>query len=372
MQKLFLMALMAVFFLAGCGNHLKDQKQAVSTNTHEKELVKLKNNNKVEIHNSVFKPKAVITSTPITVQSTTASISVSQIAGNVSKILFHIWRTADGPAAMKTFSSSNAANHFAVSLDTRSFKGQRGEYQIEAYSVDQKGKEILLAKSAVTFPQYVPFLMYHAIDEYKGEGLKILFVTPANFEKQMMYLKEHGYTPLTFEHFADINKVNKPIFITFDDGMKNNMNTLPIFTKVADDQFKPVATEFVIAGRIDSGPYSLSSADIKEMEGSGFFSIQSHTMTHSDLRSVTNYEQELNASKEKIEQLTGKPVMALAYPIGYFNDKVVEETKKYYKYAVTTKSGEFVENGQPNELYLIHRLFIKGTTTMVEFARLLP
>jgi hypothetical protein len=379
MHKLLTIALISVFFLAGCELKLtdadiqKNSKHAVSTsgNSQSKELVVSKSEKPIEKKQMAFQSEAVISTTPITFQSTTASISITNLKIRVSKVNYHIWRTADGSNTMKTFSSTYPTNHFAVLLDTRHFASQRGEYQIEAYSVDRNGKEELLAKSAVTFPQYVPILMYHAIDEYKGQGLPELFVSPANFEKQMQYLKDQGYTLLTFERFGDINKVNKPIFVTFDDGMKNNMNALRIFEKLADDKFRPAATEFVIAGRIDSGSYSLSSADIKEMVSSGIFSIQSHTMSHSDLRKVTNYEQELGVSKEKIEQVTGKPVIAIAYPIGYFNDKVVEETKKYYKFAVTTKSGQFIEKGLANELFLIHRIFIRSTTTIPEFAALI-
>lgn len=36
----------------------------------------------------------------------------------------------------------------------------------------------------------------------------------------MQYLKDNGYTMLTFERWNDINRVNKPIFITMDDGRK--------------------------------------------------------------------------------------------------------------------------------------------------------
>lgn len=376
MQKLLMIMFIFIFSLAGCGTGADlhtNTKHAVSAsgNTQSQVAAPLSSNQSVEKKEMVFQPKAVVASTPISLQSTSTTISLTNLKTRVSKVIYHIWRTADGVGTMKTFSTTNSTDYFSVLLDTRQFGAQRGEYQIEAYSADSNGKEELLAKSTATFQQKVPILMYHGVDDYKGQGLPILFVSPANFEKQMQYLKDNGYTLLTFERFGDINKVNKPILVTFDDGMKNNLNALQILEKLEDDKFKPAATEFIIAGRIDSGPYSLSSADIKEMAGSGIFSIQCHTMSHSDLRKVTNYEQELEASKEKIEQLTGKPVIALAYPIGYFNDKVVAETKKYYQYAVTTKTGIFIEKGQANEMYLMHRIFIKSTTTISQFAALI-
>ena len=80
--------------------------------------------------------------------------------------------------------------------------------------------------------QEVPILIYHSIDEFKGHGEKDLYVSPKNFEQQMIYLRDHGYTLLTFERWQDITKVNKPIFITVDDGYKNNLNIYLVFKQI--------------------------------------------------------------------------------------------------------------------------------------------
>ena len=52
--------------------------------------------------------------------------------------------------------------------------------------------------------QKVPILIYHSIDEFTGHGSKELYVTPKNFEKQMIYLRDHGYTLLTFDRWQDL------------------------------------------------------------------------------------------------------------------------------------------------------------------------
>ena len=61
---------------------------------------------------------------------------------------------------------------------------------------------------------------------------------------------------------SDINKVNKPIFVTFDDGMKNNMNAFHVLQKLKDDTFKPTATEYMIVDNVDVEG-SLSTSEIK-------------------------------------------------------------------------------------------------------------
>jgi len=217
--------------------------------------------------------------------------------------------------------------------------------------------------------QKVPILVYHSINEFPGHGLKGLYVTPENFEKQMIYLKNHGFTLLTFEHWKDRKKVNKPIFITFDDGYKNNLNAFSTFQKLQNQNFQPTATIFVIADFVGR-PNRLSAVELKELASSGFFSIQSHTATHPDLTKVTNYEYEIKASKEKIEQMTGKAVIALAYPFGKFNERVVTEVKKLYKFGLTDSPIIHPGMGDENKNYLLPRQYIYYSTTLEEIARI--
>lgn len=220
-----------------------------------------------------------------------------------------------------------------------------------------------------TAEQKVPILIYHSIDEFKGVGSRELYVTPENFEKQMTYLRNHDYTLLTFERWQDRNKVKKPIFITFDDGYKNNLNAFAIFQQLKSARFKPAATIFVISDFIGRSN-RLSKTDIKTLADSGIISIQSHTATHPDLTKIENLKYELKTSKDKIEQITGKPVVALAYPYGNTNEQVVAETKKYYLFGLTTTPGPFSPTGIKNEQYYLPRIYVKYSTTIEEFAKL--
>ncbi|MGM0903254.1 MAG: polysaccharide deacetylase family protein [Bacillota bacterium] len=217
--------------------------------------------------------------------------------------------------------------------------------------------------------QEIPILVYHSIAEYSGQGSKELFVTPKNFEEQIDYLRKSGFTPLTFEQWHNIHQVNKPIFITFDDGYKNNLNALQIFEKLQTSNFKPVGTIFVISDFINR-PNRLSNEDLRAMVNSGLFSIQSHTATHPDLTKITDYVYELKGSRDKISRITGQPVIVLSYPYGIFNDKVIDETKKYYSFGLTTTPAKYSEKGNENELLLLPRLYIKHSTSLDEFAKI--
>ncbi|SFJ53775.1 MULTISPECIES: polysaccharide deacetylase family protein [unclassified Bacillus (in: firmicutes)] len=359
MKKYISTILLSTLFIAGCSN---------STQTEPKKEAAASKQQTAKKTEAKVQSQGAISSNPITHESTNTVIYTKDVKDPLTEVQYKIWRTADGKESVKTFSSKEKTNHFSLPFDLKEFEGKRGEYQIEANGVKEDGKIVPLTKGAIVFQQHVPILMYHAIDDYKaGDGIKDLFVSPANFEAQMKYLKDNGYTLLTFERWNDINKVNKPIFVTFDDGMKNNLNAFHILQKLKDDKFRPTATEYMITNSIDTDG-SLSTADIKEMVNSGIFSVQSHTATHADLPKITNYEEELKGSKEKLEKITGKPVIAIAYPFGHVNDQVVAETKKYYQFATTTKPGQFITKGEQDELLRMKRVRIHNNTTVEQFA----
>lgn len=228
---------------------------------------------------------------------------------------------------------------------------------------------LFILPSQVFAYREVPILVYHSIDEFKGHGSKELYVTPENFEKQMIYLRDHGFTLLTFDRWKDVHKVNKPIFITFDDGYKNNLNAFAIFQKLQNENFTPTGTMFVISDFIGK-TNRLSKEDLKRMADSDIISIQSHTATHPDLTKSGQIQYELKESKETIQKITEKPVIALSYPYGNTDKKVIEETKKYYLFGLTTTPELFLEKNRKDERYLLPRMYIKYSTTLDEFAKI--
>lgn len=212
----------------------------------------------------------------------------------------------------------------------------------------------------------IPILMYHAIDEYTGKGIKELYVTPENFKNQMEYIKMAGFTPITFEDLPKIDEFERPIMITFDDGYKNNMNAYEIFKELSEPGFQAKGTIFMVGKKIDSKS-GLSTAQLKELSDSGIMSIQSHTETHPDLTETVDLTTEMRDIKWKLERITGKPVIAFAYPSGKYDERVLAEAKKYYTYAVTTNSGR----ATLDEPYTLKRIRINYSTSLDAFKQLL-
>lgn len=211
----------------------------------------------------------------------------------------------------------------------------------------------------------IPILMYHSIAEFKGKGDKDLYVSPAEFERQVLYLRENGFTPLTFEEWDKREDVTKPIFLTFDDGYKNNLKAYEIFKKLKTADFTPKGTFFVISDFIGR-QNRLSESDLKMLVASDLVSVQSHTASHPELTKIDDLDAELKGSKEAIEEITNKPVIALAYPFGSFNQKVIAETKKEYDFGIATALNE---SGGENARYELSRIFVTGSMTLDQFAK---
>jgi peptidoglycan/xylan/chitin deacetylase (PgdA/CDA1 family) len=161
-------------------------------------------------------------------------------------------------------------------------------------------------------------LMYHSIAYEKNNKLRV----PAeNFDKQMKWLHDNGYTALTPDQLSEClsgKKVFplKSVMITLDDGYGDNYgNMYPIIKK-----YGLHATVFMITSKIGADGF-LSAAQLKEMSDSGYVSVESHTVTHPYLSDLSYASQlrELTDSKNTLEGILGKKVEYLAYPTGKYN-----------------------------------------------------
>ena len=185
-----------------------------------------------------------------------------------------------------------------------------------------------------TVTEYVPkAMMYHLIMETPYNDLTPLFVRPSDFDSQLQYLTENGYGFM----FADEWQIaDKPtVILTFDDGYVDNYTDMfPILKK-----YGAKATVFLISEMIGNDGY-LNADQIVEMASSGLVSFQCHTAHHVDLayQDADTMRSEFSASIDKIVSLTGRPVRALAYPAGSYNDTVISVASEYFSFCYTTKS----------------------------------
>ena len=237
--------------------------------------------------------------------------------------------------------TDGAKNDTKESTATTSAQEQDKEQTPEENAaVEQSPAEEVEADNPVADIPYtvhgVPVLMYHSIAVEEGNPIRM---PVEQFDAEMKYIKDQGYTTLTMKELYSYfeNQVavpEKSIVITLDDGYSDNYTAaFPVLKK-----YGLKATVFMVTSTIDVNPNCLTSAQIKEMDKAGI-QIESHTVTHRDLDSLSYSEQlaELKDSKAALEQLLGRTVDYVAYPTGKYNDDTVKAVAEAgYKMAFTT------------------------------------
>nr|MBC8486000.1 polysaccharide deacetylase family protein [Bacteroidota bacterium] len=154
----------------------------------------------------------------------------------------------------------------------------------------------------------IPVLMYHRINDDHPPGN--LDVPIKNFEEQMNYLANKGYSTLSIEKFYAIllttryeRYKDKIILLTFDDGWKDNYtNAFPILKK---NSF--TATIFIICNTVENKhkyPEYLSKNEIFKMQQYGI-EFGSHTFNHKELPTLNEQgaKNEIVISKIYLEKL---------------------------------------------------------------------
>lgn len=228
-----------------------------------------------------------------------------------------------------------------------------------------------------------------------------------HFERHIKYLKRHyhiidlkTFYDYLYDDFYQIK--GYPLLITFDDGHIGNYKLLNSFK---NHKLRPViflTTDIVntltpfwfnlpfhdisekeklkkisdVARRIYLEkefaktpkiliPQVITTAMIKEMIP--FVDFQSHTVDHPCLSMCSEEEAEIQISKSKsaIEEITKKPVFAIAYPNGDFTIRDINICRKFeYKIGFATTNGFVSKKSDP---FSINRLSINDTKNYYEF-----
>lgn len=203
--------------------------------------------------------------------------------------------------------------------------------------------------------------MYHGVTDDVWGGSD-LFVSPSRLEEQLQYLEENGFTTIWFSDLARVDQIEKPVMLTFDDGYMDNYTELyPLLRK-----YQAKATVFVITDTIDLNPRNLTSDQIRELSASGLVEIQSHTVTHPYLTSLTPNDQrwELAQSRLVLTRLTGKEPYVICYPSGQRGKDTLEIARELYVLGVDMNGGDYTTGSDP---YTIPRWYVARSHSMALF-----
>lgn len=187
----------------------------------------------------------------------------------------------------------------------------------------------------------LPIIMYHGLLKEK-KRLGRYVVSPAEFESDLRYLKENGYTTIVIQDLLDYvhgtgELPEKPIMLTFDDGYYNNyLYAFPLL-KQYDSKIvlSPIGRYTEEYSRVEDNHANYSHVtwpQLREMIDSGLVEVQNHTYNlHASsggrkgskkkvTESLAEYRSFLQADVLKLQQRmqeeTGYSPTAFVYPFG--------------------------------------------------------
>jgi len=207
----------------------------------------------------------------------------------------------------------------------------------------------------------IPILMYHSIS---GDKSSTLNVSPENFERQMAFLKDQGYSVISLEEAVESIKKGRrfipgTVVLTFDDGYRDNfLNAFPVVSR-----YGMPATIFLITDYVGRNPDYMTWDHVRLMIKNGI-DFGGHTRTNVYLPSVNDPEKlewEIAGCREDIRVNTGGEADHFCYPTGGFNAKVKEAVRSAgYKAACTTNRGKDRLN---RDVYELKRVKVTNSDT---------
>lgn len=186
----------------------------------------------------------------------------------------------------------------------------------------------------------VPILMYHHVG-IANVRKDLNTVSQKSFDRQMKYLRKHGYRVISLEDLVQgikqgVQFARNSVVITFDDGYDNNyFNAFPTLKR-----YEFPATIFMISTLVGQPGY-LTWNQLKEMQNNDV-TIESHTRTHPYLPDL-NKEQlldEIVNSKKDLETGLQTPIKFFSYPSGGYSEEIKEIVRQAnYEGACATNRG---------------------------------
>ena len=186
-----------------------------------------------------------------------------------------------------------------------------------------------LAPFADFFKNGTPILAFHKIaPRPPGVRLKGLYVPPSRFEKQMDELAAAGFSTVDLGQAAHPTNGASRFAITCDDGYRNVL--LNAIEPMRRHGFR--AIQFIVADLIgklnewdlregEAPEPLMTESELREWMAAGH-AVGSHSLRHLRLTrlSLRDAREEIVASKKKLEDLLGAPILHFCYPYGDWNE----------------------------------------------------
>ena len=215
------------------------------------------------------------------------------------------------------------------------------------------------------------YLMYHELQLPLRElcdqeqGYVRYVVAESVFLEQLAHLKRSGFRGLNVtEALASADEKARTVCLTFDDGCETDLQVAA--PALQANNFN--ATFYVTVAHLERRGY-LSRRQLRELSDQGF-EIGCHSMNHVYLTDLPpeQLRTEIAEAKDRLEQLTGKPVTHFSCPGGRWDKRVATIAQEAgYASVATSRIGV---NRPETDRYCLSRVAVKRDMDITEFARL--
>ncbi|WP_243111116.1 polysaccharide deacetylase family protein [Acutalibacter sp. 1XD8-33] len=237
----------------------------------------------------------------------------------------------------------------------------------------------------------IPIVMYHSILKDEARHGKYV-ISPAEFENDLLYLQEHGYTTILIQDLINYTQggslPEKPVLLTFDDGYYNNyFYAFPIAKKYGCKfVISPIVkhTEAYSETGETNAYYSHATWEhLKEMADSGLVEIQNHSYDMHKSKGRLGVKQkpgepdeayrqvltsDLTQAQDAIAAHLGAPPTAFVYPFGAVSQSTPEIVKALgFSATLTCREITGVVTRDPESLYGLGRFLRVSGISSREF-----
>lgn len=223
----------------------------------------------------------------------------------------------------------------------------------------------ILSSSAFANPASIAILTYHNFNPTVPGPMS---VTPAKFELQLQWLKDHDYTVIPLKDLVsylqgnNITLPKKPVVITADDGWESQYKYMyPLARK-----YNIPVTLFIYPSTISNGKHTLTWDQLRELQKTGMVDIEDHTYWHPNFDqekkylSQKEYEKLVHVnlvnSKNILEKKLGTKISYIAWPYGIYNAYLEQQAAKagyVMAFSIDDRQASKRENDMAQPRYLI-------------------
>ncbi|MBR6700191.1 MAG: polysaccharide deacetylase family protein [Firmicutes bacterium] len=218
---------------------------------------------------------------------------------------------------------------------------------------------------------FLPIIMYHSIVEKGSTGDYV--ISEDTLEKDLKWLKDKGYETVFVEdviaYAEGSGKLpSKPVMITFDDGMKNNMSTA---YKVME-KYEAKGVYSVVGSYCDRGYPYMDWNELAEFAQYPFVEIQNHSYDFHELGDrrgsmrmqgegfceyITKFASDTSKMQMLLKEKAGVEAVCYTYPFGLISSEtypVIEDLG--FKASLTCiEKSNMINQGEESCLYRLNR-----------------